>query len=277
MGDVVMLHAILVKLRMPDGHAAPPTRGHQAHGLFLRIVQQADPGLAQRLHDDQGRKPFTVGGVRPPTGPPREDVTWLRVTLLDDALLGPFLDRFLRPGQILLRIGSADLAVEEVICSPARSALAGSTEYAALQEDALPRTEIAFHFASPTAFHLGGETRRMALVPEPKLVFGDLCRKWNLWAPERLHFAPERFWTIDDHCLLTGYRLETITFEFPRHTQVGFVGSCRYRFLTEDAAFLRQANTLAAFALYAGVGHKTTMGMGQVRPLLARQDRIRAA
>jgi len=51
---------------------------------------------------------------------------------------------------------------------------------------------------------------------------------------------------------------------FPNYTQKGFVGTCGYRIpaRSDIAALL---TTLAAFALYAGAGYKTTMGMGQVR------------
>jgi CRISPR-associated endoribonuclease Cas6 len=51
---------------------------------------------------------------------------------------------------------------------------------------------------------------------------------------------------------------------FPKHKQKGFVGICSY-LVRQEAEESAQLTALAEFARYAGVGSKTTMGMGQVR------------
>lgn len=33
------------------------------HAAILRLIQRADPALAARIHDDNGRKPLTVSNV----------------------------------------------------------------------------------------------------------------------------------------------------------------------------------------------------------------------
>lgn len=49
---------------------------------------------------------------------------------------------------------------------------------------------------------------------------------------------------------------------------IGCVGNMNYRILGEvEPETIRQINTLANFALYAGVGRKTFMGMGMTRRL----------
>ena len=40
----------------------------------------------------------------------------------------------------------------------------------------------------------------------------------------------------------------------------------------DNTALVKQLNMLANFAFYAGVGQKTTMGMGQARRLPLRKD-----
>jgi CRISPR-associated endoribonuclease Cas6 len=52
---------------------------------------------------------------------------------------------------------------------------------------------------------------------------------------------------------------------FRRSPQVGFVGQVTYGLMAENEAARCQLNALADFAFYAGVGIKTTMGMGQTR------------
>jgi CRISPR-associated endoribonuclease Cas6 len=52
--------------------------------------------------------------------------------------------------------------------------------------------------------------------------------------------------------------------EFGSYRQIGFAGECTYEFATDAPGELkRQVSLLADFAFHAGVGYKTTMGMGQ--------------
>jgi len=51
---------------------------------------------------------------------------------------------------------------------------------------------------------------------------------------------------------------------FPNYVQKGFEERCTYQ-LSADQQQVSKLTSLAAFAHYAGVGYKTSMGMGQVR------------
>jgi CRISPR-associated endoribonuclease Cas6 len=51
-------------------------------------------------------------------------------------------------------------------------------------------------------------------------------------------------------------------FHYIHSIQKGFVGTCHY-LLPTDHQFTPFLANLAAFAYYAGIGYKTTMGMGQ--------------
>jgi len=62
--------------------------------------------------------------------------------------------------------------------------------------------------------------------------------------------------------------LQTHVVHFPNFVQKGFTGTCTYSFRDEGVSELA---ILAAFAPYAGVGYKTTMGMGQVQTGLCEQ------
>ena len=47
---------------------------------------------------------------------------------------------------------------------------------------------------------------------------------------------------------------------------IGVVGEISYRILGDiEPIQIKQINALADFALYAGIGRKTTMGMGMLR------------
>ena len=51
-----------------------------------------------------------------------------------------------------------------------------------------------------------------------------------------------------------------------RSKSIGCVGQVTYRILGDvEPLMIKQLNTLANFAMYCGIGRKTTMGMGMIR------------
>jgi CRISPR-associated endoribonuclease Cas6 len=141
---------------------------------------------------------------------------------------------------------------------------AGYTDWQTLA--ATPAREmLTLRFASPTAFSVGN--RRFALFPEPLLVWDSLVRTWNRYAPEILHLdKPAIREFVAQHVAVTDYLLQTTTLYFPHSVQKGFIGTCTYTIQqsSENEQALHLA-ALASFARFAGVGSKTTMGMGQAR------------
>jgi CRISPR-associated endoribonuclease Cas6 len=69
----------------------------------------------------------------------------------------------------------------------------------------------------------------------------------------------------------TACDVQTKIWHFPTFLQKGFTGTCTYHLQGEDR-LVAWLTRLAAFAFYAGIGYKTSMGMGQVRPDL-REER----
>lgn len=55
-----MLVSAVLALEARREAALPPYLGRAAHALFLRLVREADAGMAARLHSDSDIKPFTV-------------------------------------------------------------------------------------------------------------------------------------------------------------------------------------------------------------------------
>ena len=58
--------------------------------------------------------------------------------------------------------------------------------------------------------------------------------------------------------------LATHTLHYQKYAQKGFTGTCSYR-IDGDPDGVQKLTTLAEFAQYAGVGYRTTWGMGQTR------------
>ena len=104
-------------------------------------------------------------------------------------------------------------------------------------------------------------------LPLPRLIFEGLARRWNAFGPLQVPDEVRRF--ADEMMLISRYRLRTERVSFgkggERGAYPGFVGVCGYAFRNQDRYWLGLIHALAAFALYAGVGARTTMGLGQAR------------
>jgi CRISPR-associated endoribonuclease Cas6 len=100
----------------------------------------------------------------------------------------------------------------------------------------------------------------------PELVFNSLLERWNAFAP--IAFPPEtRRYAAE--CLAIGrYHLSSRV--VPTKSvgkRIGAVGFVTYTSLNFDRYWMSVIAVLSHFALFAGVGAGTTMGLGQCRPL----------
>lgn len=254
------------------------TAGHQAHAAFLHTLRESDPALAAALHAPGVLlRPFTVS---PLLGAPRarDGQVWLapaqeyylRFTVLYPPIYERFMARFLRAdGRPQIRLGAAQLLVKEIRTTPGSHPWAGYTTWQELASAARPEREVTLEFASPTAFGFGQMEwgKKIVVLPEPHLVFGSLARSWNALAPAPLQLDAKALATyLQEHAVVKRIeRLKTQMLHYQRSPQVGFVGLVTYGLQAENEIARLQLNILADFAFYAGVGMKTTMGMGQCR------------
>jgi CRISPR-associated endoribonuclease Cas6 len=247
MSDFPDLYAFVVQLR-PVGGPAPRPQGHGAQALFLDLLGQVAPEVAEALHADAQSKPYTVGVL-----PGRQrDLIELRVSLLHSGLFQPFVHAMLRqmPGGEL-RLGQARLALGDVIGTPAPQGhpWAGYGSFADLHARAAPAHTVALEFASATA--IGQASRpdgrqRLGILPTPEIIFPSLARRWNDLAPPECVLDPE------------------LVKAASKGPQKGFVGAVAYE-LPADPAQSRLLALLADAALFLGVGMKTARGMGMCR------------
>ncbi|MBC7324297.1 MAG: CRISPR system precrRNA processing endoribonuclease RAMP protein Cas6 [Moorella sp. (in: Bacteria)] len=91
--------------------------------------------------------------------------------------------------------------------------------------------------------------------------------KWQHFCPER-PLKEDLLDFIDQHFFPARYQLVTDLIDYGENAlYTGLVGHCTFGLGRQVARIhpehARQVNLLAGFAFYAGVGQKTTMGMGQ--------------
>jgi len=265
------LHSIILELCAVNTAAIPAHRGDHTHALFLDLVRQVDAELSSRLHDEPEYRPFTVSvlhGARMNDGMQllqAGQVCRLRLTLLDGGGLWQRLSaHFLEASALTLRLDKAQMQLTRVISTPTADATgwAGYSDWQTLAA-ASPRSALTMRFASPCAFSMGG--RRFALFPEPIFLWDSLVRSWNRYAPAVLQIdkvALRDF--VTQQVMVNDYDLHTARAAFATHAQKGFMGSCTYQ-LKSNEGCAPQLVALAEYARYAGVGSKTTSGMGQAR------------
>lgn len=288
-----MPHSLVLNL-LPESPIPPGfTSGKHLHALFLSLVSSVDADMGNQLHANQANKSFTLSPLqllRQHRGQPKDSVDanlrwtyrkpispgtscWWRISLLDDGLFG-------RLNQLWLNLnpdhpwhlGPADLHITSILGTPqSTQPWANFCNYQQLYEQASEQDrKLTLQFYTPTAFRQG---KYDSAMPTPDRVFGSLLRRWN-------HYSGMEFSTdILDAVQPSHFDIRTEVATDPRsqfhHTGAkinpcnqftGCVGRVTYQVLGNvDTVTLKQLNTLADFALYAGVGRKTPMGMGITR------------
>ncbi|WP_448597125.1 CRISPR-associated endoribonuclease Cas6 [Thermoleptolyngbya sp.] len=266
-----MPHSLVLNLQARSPIQPGYLTGKHLHALFLTLVSSVDPELGDRLHAQTTNKAFALSplqkGDRPddlqwqhtrpiPAGMP----CWWRISLLDDQLFGNLSRLWLNLNpQHSWHLGAADLFITSILGTPqSTQPWAGFASYHQLYETASAEaSQIHFRFFTPTAFRQG--TFDSAL-PSRENVFGSLLRRWNEYSPVPLSES------IIDYLFPSYFDLRTELVKDARSKFIGCVGSLSFRILgAAEAETIRQINTLADYALYAGVGRKTPMGMGMTR------------
>jgi CRISPR-associated endoribonuclease Cas6 len=259
--------AIVFSLRPPAAIEVPSSLGRASHAAVLRLIGQADPQLAARIHDDEGPKPLTVSNVQG-LGPGRfthvdpGQAYHLRVTLLSPELEAlssdwapDMLDLDGQPWQVL------GLARHE-----RQHPWAGAATYEQLAAPLLERPAMLpsrwqIQFAAPVTFRRRGLNMPL---PLPELVFGSLLEKWNAFAPIALPDEARRY---AEECLaISRYELRTVAGPTSGGAlQIGALGRCSYLAVTKDRYWQACISTLARLAFFSGIGAATTRGFGQAR------------
>jgi CRISPR-associated endoribonuclease Cas6 len=173
----------------------------------------------------------------------------------------------------LIRLGDAIFQVKQLVSHGTETQQwSGNTTYADLAQSTKAETEIRLHFHSPTAFRAltpqGQRTYNHTQV-DPVRCYQSWINKWNAFAP--IQFDKEEILAyVAEHARVSRSETRTQALNFGRNTEIGWVGTCTFRFESESASnenLLRAVNCLANFAFYCGTGYKTTMGMGQTNRL----------
>jgi CRISPR-associated endoribonuclease Cas6 len=275
-----MPHSLVLNL-LPQSPIPPQfLTGRHLHALFLTLVSSVDKKLGDRLHDSTADKAFTLsplqinspllkggkGGSKLqwehqqfiPAGTP----CWWRISLLDDTLFSKLTQLWLNLNpHHPWHLGPADLYITSIQGTPQSiQPWANASTYAQLYEEASESDRtIHLSFCTPTAFRQG---QYDTILPTRESVFNSLLSRWNKYSGiEFSHIAVESIFP-------SFINIHTEILADSRSKFIGILGEVSYRLLGEiEQIQIKEINALADFALYAGIGRKTTMGMGMGRRL----------
>ncbi|MBD2361805.1 CRISPR-associated endoribonuclease Cas6 [Anabaena minutissima FACHB-250] len=270
-----MPHSLILNL-LPQSPIYPQfLTGRHYHALFLTLVSSVDPGLGEYLHNSKADKAFTLSPlqIQQRTKPdhhslqlshqkpiPAGTPCWWRVSLLDDTLFSKLTPLWLNLNpEHPWHLGSANLYITSIQGTPqSMQPWANACSYAQLYEQASESDRaLNFLFATPVAFRQGTYD---TFLPTRECIFNSLLSRWQKYSG--IELSNISFESIYPSCF-------NINTEIVRNYDskfIGCIGEISYRILGEiEPIVIKQINALADFALYAGIGRKTTMGMGIVR------------
>lgn len=267
--------------------------GRPAQAWLLNQIMRHRPRLAASLHDEGGIKPFTVSTLLNRYGHPHKagdwlkerQECWLRVTTIGEELSEVFLTSVLKKLPKTLTLYKMDFRIDGYTLNPREHPWAGQTTYAEIAQDGHyeKATRAArMEFVSPTAFRASGND---IAIPAPQYIFRSLWQKWNAACPESMQ-VDNRWPDFAADCILVNEltAVNTIHWEFAEGTRgaaTGFIGTVGFSLLPKakvtdqwksywDGADVVM-QSLARFAFYSGVGHHSTIGMGQARVIPERK------
>ncbi len=285
-----MPHSLVVNF-MPKTPIYPEyLTGRHIHALFLTLVSSVDKELGDRLHGEKANKGFGLSPIQLAVSYDRnlnkpqlkkansqqlkakslswhhQEISpstpcWWRISLLDEVLFSKLTGLWLNlnPDRAF-HLGSANLYITSILGTPQSSQPWSNFETYQQIFDRASETErnITFHLATPTAFRQG---KYDSPLPTRDNVFKSLCDRWNTYS--EIPISPE----IIEYIFPSRFEIKTeVVKNYDTHSFIGCVGEIGYRILGDASPeTIKQINALADFAMFAGIGRKTTMGMGIAR------------
>ncbi|MEZ4867305.1 MAG: CRISPR system precrRNA processing endoribonuclease RAMP protein Cas6 [Caldilineaceae bacterium] len=274
------LHAIVINLIAQEAGTLPGSVGELAHAAFYAAIDAVDPPLAAQIHDAQERKAFSLsplygywqspqdGKIHMSNGQPG----WLRLGLLDEELFAVFMQHILfsgiTGGAASIRLGRIPFTITEALGAPGSHPWVGYTTWADLSSLHEEPTRWIVEFASPTSIRWGeadNKKRRVELFPLPRFAIAGLRTFWNKQTGDQWGRDFEE-WVERNIAVGRVWHWETESFRYQKQTYIGGVGKLEYHLLDgRNQANVAHFHRLLQLGFYAGIGYKTTHGLGQMR------------
>lgn len=251
-------------------------QGHLLHALFFHLIGQIDHDLAQRLHEQNRSRPFTLSPLAVSQELERSHIAWMprsqkltpettasfRITFLDDALFPAFSQSIFTLRSPDIRLGGTMFTITDIVTSArTNNRWSRFVSYPDLIKQASrTRREITLRFLTPTTFGFGDSDLPL---PLPRLVFQSYQRRFQEFCG--VVFPPDFADQVERYVVLKYFsHLSTYTIVARKTTITGFIGDVTFSLQSSaPPEFIEQINLLADYAFFCGTGKKTAFGLGQ--------------
>ncbi|MEM9803902.1 MAG: CRISPR system precrRNA processing endoribonuclease RAMP protein Cas6 [Cyanobacteria bacterium P01_D01_bin.56] len=260
-------------------------RGHHLRRLFLTLASAVDSTLGQRL---QTNPAFTLSPLQASTQSttavasnlkflmsrqqlemapfanesiPAGTHCWWRIALLDDELFAHFSSRLAKvASRQPWYLGPGRLRITNFLPANIPDWTSHASYSQLYQQASDINRELPFKLLTPAVFHQG---HYESPLPTRDAIFHGLRKCWNRYSG--LVFAPD----IVTPIMANTFSLKTTSLALGNNEAiVACLGTIVFQISpTADSLIVKRINALANFSRYCGVGYKTPLGLGIVRPL----------
>ncbi len=253
------LHSTVVNLAVGDNRKTFSGFNRAIHAQVLTWLKKGKPEISALIHNSQ-QSPISISELIRRTNFPitksgsctEINRLFFKVNFLQGYFLPILLKGIETEKEIFL--DNHKFAIVRVDTLPSLDSQAKIATYKQLVESSKFYSEINLKFISPTSFK---QNNCIQPFPLPELVFSNLLRRWNTFAPAEYHFSK-----VEWQVMTAAYDLKTQVIK-KEVTEIGSVGWVKYEF--KDVEQAKIATTLANFANFSGIGRKTALGMGRVQ------------
>jgi CRISPR-associated endoribonuclease Cas6 len=243
------------------------------HGFLFSLFPK---NIAENLHKLSRYKPFCIWAPKifkfyhSSNSENKEILKDLTVTIsfLKDEFFSPFLFKLTENRKNLF------LGPYKVSLLQKPGSLIKNDEYITFEDflNMKSKTYLYFQAITPISFKKGQIDYPL---PDPKIFFKSLINKWNYFSPFRIEVDLRK--VLEEKLCIVYSKIRTYKIKLSLGSAVtGFKGKVVFygKGLTDEE--LKWLNILGHFSRYAGVGRKSTMGLGMVEFQALNIDEIMA-
>ncbi len=274
------LLAAVVRLQALEAGVLRGASGPAVHGFWFGQWRVVDARVADRLHALRQVLPFAVSPLMGLGAPrrgvvevPHEARAWLRVAAFEGELAARLEGEWLPRLPEAVTLAGVRWRVLGWTGEAAEHPWAGRADAQALAEARLlarnPPRRWTLAFETPTASH-GSEAHLP--FPLPDVLLGSWLRRWQAYGtvtlPEDL---AER---VGRRLAVSAFDLHSAPWRYGARLTIGCVGRMTFDALRLLPGERAAVDLLAAYAFWAGSGHRTSQGMGMTR-VVVREETAR--
>lgn len=266
-----MITSLVVKIQAKETGQIRGSTTPSVHGFWYHQMGNANPILADEMHQEDKTPPFTLSPILDIPFPKRGtqyinagEEGWFRVAALSRCVSQVLIEEWAPQLPETINLAGINWRVKGWTLDGHQHPWACQVPYKVLGEKHLfstsPPSSWRLKFVTPTTFH--GVIGHFPF-PLPDSLVSSWLRRWQAFAPIGL---PEELPDlVREGMVVSSYRLKTVPVRHGKRLTVGCVGSYKLHALDLPPALRAAVDTLVQYAFYVGSGHRTTQGMGMTR------------